>query len=95
MRGSRFDRVFTLIAQLAALSGLFARFRQAHCIERAEAHVSLFSVPRGEAEYPTLGNVTVVAGGDLQIEAATVGIQLNARRSVKAPSGLSVFGRAS
>ena len=91
LRGSRFDRVSALVANLAALSGLFARFRQAHSIERAQAHVSLFSVPRGEAEYPALGNVTGVVGGDLQIEAATVGIQLNAGRTVSAPSRLGVF----
>lgn len=63
------DRVLILEEQLAAFEGLLARFGEADCVQRPEAHMALAFRARREkskcpARHPRLG--------DLQIQAAAI-----------------------
>jgi hypothetical protein len=68
------DRVSALLQDVAPSAGFFARPAQADCVETAEPHLALTSIER-IAEDPGLVDLVVfLAGGDLQVQAAPVGV---------------------
>jgi hypothetical protein len=63
---SRFNRVLTPLAKLAALGSLQSSFCEPDRVQGAKAHVSLFNGRGGVAENPTLRNA-VFRGRHLEV----------------------------
>jgi hypothetical protein len=68
------DWVSALLQDAAPSAGFFARLAQADGVETAEPHLALTSIER-IAEDPRLVDLAVfLAGGDLHVQAAPVGV---------------------